>query len=208
MIDAVTTNKTDFFRESAHFDFLAQYALPELCNTVASGRELKIWSAACSSGEEVYTLAAVINEYAEQTGNPEFHVLGTDISTRILSTAVDAIYPEEKVSGIPAVIKRKYFLRSKDRTKKTVRVAPGLRMKTRFRRINLMDDSYDVPGSYDIIFCRNVLIYFDKATQESVLRKLCAKLVHGGFLFLGHSESASNMQLPVQQVKPTILRKY
>ena len=208
MIDVVTTNKTDFFRESPHFDFLTQYALPELCNTPGADKELKIWSAACSSGEEVYTLATVINEYAQTTGKVKYHILGTDISTRILSTAITAVYPEDRITGIPAIVKRKYFMKSKDRIKKTVRVIPEIRAKTHFKRINLMDDNYDVQSDYDIIFCRNVLIYFDRPTQESVINKLSSKLKAGGFLFLGHSESVSHMQLPLAQVRPTILKKY
>jgi len=207
MIDAVTTNKTDFFRESPHFDFLTQYALPELCNGSGADKELKIWSAACSSGEEVYTLATVINEYVEMTGNVKYHILGTDISTRILAASIAAVYAEDRITGIPAILKRKYFMKSKDRTNKTVRVVPEIRGKTHFKRVNLMDDNYDVRNDYDIIFCRNVLIYFDRVTQESVINKLSTKLKPGGFLFLGHSESVSNMQIPLTQVRPTILKK-
>jgi len=205
MIDAITTNKTDFFREFPHFDFLTNHALPELYSNAC--KELRIWSAGCSSGEEVYTLATVLNEYTSGTNKPGYHILGTDVSTRMLSTAVTAIYSEERVSDIPLALRRKYFLKSKDRHKKTVRVVPEIRARVRFESLNLMDEIYNVQNDYDIIFCRNVLIYFDKLTQEQVVNKLSSKLKKGGFLFLGHSESVLNMQHPLTQVKPTILRK-
>jgi len=207
MVDAVTTNKTDFFREPGHFDFLNQYALPELYNEFGNQKQIDIWSAGCSSGEEVYTLAMVLYEFTEMIAGANFHIQGTDISSRMLSMAADAVYTEERIADIPMWLKKKYFLKSKDRVKKTVRVNAALRAKVAFSYLNLMDDYYAVDKSYDIIFCRNVLIYFDKTTQCDVINKLAEKLRPGGYLFLGHSETITNMQLPLVQIQPTILRK-
>lgn len=201
MIDVVTTNKTDFFREPGHFDYLSSGYLPYIQD---SGKPLKIWSAGCSSGEEPYTIAMVIHEY-DATIN--YEITGTDISTEILAKAETGVYQAERVSAIPMEIRRKYFLKSKDALKKTVRVVPELRRKVRFERLNFMDESYAIPTSFDIVFCRNVLIYFDKATQERVITKLCSKLNPGGVFFLGHSESITDMDVPLQQIHPTIFRR-
>jgi chemotaxis protein methyltransferase CheR len=207
MIDAVTTNKTDFFREPSHFDFLSQYALPKLCEGYDGIKEINVWSAGCSSGEEVYTLAMVLNEFAETISGIDYRVMGTDISSRMLSKAAEAVYTEDRIADIPMWLRKKYLMRSKDRTKQTVRLNAATRAKTEFKRLNLMDDAYDVPNKYDIIFCRNVLIYFDKATQCAVINRLAAKLKPGGYLFLGHAETVSNMQLPLVPEQPTILKK-
>ena len=207
MIDAVTTNKTDFFREAAHFDFLTQYALPELCNQYNGQKIIKVWSAGCSSGEEVYSLALVLSEFCETITGADYHVWGSDISVRMLSKAAEAIYSEDRIEDIPMWLRKKYLLRSKDRIKQTARMNAAIRAKTTFKRVNLIDEHYDVDDNFDIIFCRNVLIYFDKITQCNVINKLAEKLKPGGFLFLGHSETVANMQLPLSQVQPTILRK-
>jgi len=206
MIDVVSTNKTDFFREAAHFDFLQHSALPAFYENHPS-RTFKVWSAACSSGEEVYTIAMTISEFAESHPQIDYSVLGTDISTRILEKAVNAVYAEERVENIPLVLKKKYFLRSINRETPTVKVMPALRKKTSYQRLNLMDAAYNVDSHFDAIFCRNVLIYFDRPTQEKVLRKLCLHLKPGGWLFLGHSESITGLDLPLKQHKPTIFYK-
>ncbi len=207
MIDVVTTNKTDFFREPTHFDFLTQTIMPEFVARDRNKTTLKIWSAGCSSGEEVYTLAIVMAEFIEKAKNLDYLIFGTDISTRILQKALDGVYKEERIANIPIEIKRKYFLRSKDRTKPTVRVAPEIRKKATFDRLNFMDDHYGVNENFDIIFCRNVLIYFDRETQQNVINKLCLHLKTGGYLFLGHSESITGMKVPLVQLQPTIFMK-
>lgn len=204
MIDAVSTNKTDFFREPQHFDYLSSTLLPELYARAKGYLHLKVWSAACSSGEEVYTLAIVLNEFALRYPSVSFTVVGSDISTQMLEKAVMAVYTEDRIDCIPNELKRKYFLKSKDREKRTVRVVPALRATTSFARVNLMDTSYGMNTSFDIVFCRNVLIYFDRLTQEQVITKLARSLKPGGFFFLGHSESITNMQVPLKQVRPTI----
>lgn len=208
MIDVVTTNKTDFFREAAHFDFLQKEVLPKLTLRSTLSQPIKIWSAGCSSGEEVYTLAMVLQEYAEQAGRIlDYSLLGTDISSQILDKARQAIYLEEKIQVIPLETRKKYFLKSKDPSKKEVRIVPELRKKAEFKRLNFMDADYDVEYGFDIVFCRNVLIYFDRNTQERVISNLCKKLKPGGYFFLGHSESITEMNLPLQQIKPTVFQR-
>lgn len=206
MIDLVSTNKTDFYRESAHFDFMKEVILPEYYEN-HSEKPLKVWSSASSSGEEAYTIAMVISEFMEGKRSFDFQILGTDISTRILEKASLAIYPLDRVDVVPLAQKKKYLLRGKDPDKPTVRIIPELRAKTRFQRMNLMDDHYDVPKDFDIIFCRNVLIYFDRETQEKVINKLCNQLKPGGYFFLGHSESISGYNVPLKQMKPTMFQK-
>jgi len=209
MIDLVTTNKTDFFREADHFDYLYQTALPELlgCDGVGIRKSLSLWSAACSTGEEPYTLAMVVSEFGEKYQGYRFSVLATDISTRVLETGRSAVYKEEATLPVPTDLKRKYFLRSKDRSKKLVKIAPSLRPHVEFRRLNLMDNTYDVQGPVHVIFCRNVIIYFDRPTQEQLLRRLCRYLAPHGYLFMGHSENLHGMGLPVTQVAPTVYRR-
>ena len=207
MLDVVSTNKTDFFREPVHFEFLEKTLLPEYVNNFPLNRPLKIWSAGCSSGEEVYTIAITISEFINNHPGLNYSIFGTDISTEILRRAVNAIYKEEKINNIPIELKKKYFLKSKDRTKKLVRIVPELRNKANFARMNLMDSAYDVKDTFDVIFCRNVLIYFNREIQESVINKLIRKLRTGGYFFIGHSESIMGMDVPLKQIKPTIFQR-
>jgi chemotaxis protein methyltransferase CheR len=206
MMDVVSTNKTDFFRENQHFEFLRDTVLPEI---VELNRQnfIKVWSAGCSSGEEPYTLAIVLSEYARKVHGFDFQILGSDLSTIVLEKAVTAVYPEEKVEVIPLELKKKYLLRSKDREKPTVRIVPELRAKASFMRLNFMDDIYNAPQNFDIIFCRNVLIYFDRETQEKVINKLCRHLRLGGYFFLGHSESITGIDVPLKQIRPTVFKR-
>lgn len=206
MIDTVSTNKTDFYRESAHFEFLEDVVLPEF-QTKNTRETMKIWSSACSSGEEAYTIAIVINEFLEKNKKFDYSILGTDISSRILEKAVNGIYPEERIAPIPLSLKRKYILRNKNKEKADVRIVPELRSKTSFQRLNLMDAGYNVPKNFDVIFCRNVLIYFDRETQEKVINKLCLHLKPDGYFFLGHSESITGISVPLKGIRPTIYRK-
>jgi len=207
MIDVVSTNKTDFFREPVHFDFLLETALPHFIQKFGTRRPLKIWSAGCSSGEEPYSLAFTVNEFKEGYPNLDYSILATDISSRILKSGIEAIYKEQKVGAIPVSLKKKYLLKSKNRENPTVRVISNLRKKVIFQRLNFMAEYYDIPEYFDIIFCRNVLIYFDRDTQERVINKLCMKLRPGGYFFLGHSESITNIQVPLQQLRPTIFQR-
>lgn len=209
MIDLVTTNKTDFFREAMHFDYLVENCLPGLSDPDGLGcrKKVAVWSAGCSTGEEPYTLAMVLSEYAEANPGFQFSLLATDISTRVLHTAALGIYDSEKVNPVPLPMKRKYLLRNKDRSKDLVRIVPCLRALVNFRRLNFMDGDFGIAEPMDVIFCRNVLIYFDKKTQEKLLLRFCRHLVPGGYVFLGHSETIFGMDLPLVQMAPTVYRK-
>jgi chemotaxis protein methyltransferase CheR len=205
-IDVVTTNKTDFFREPKHFDYLTERALPEMMAR-AEGQPLLLWSAGCSSGEEPYTLAIVLSEYAETHPGFRFRILATDISTRVLSKAQMAVYPSDVVDPVPAALQRKYLMRSREPGADRVRVVPELRRLVEFRRLNFMDADYGIGAKADGIFCRNVIIYFDRPTQEKILRKLTHCLKPAGYLFVGHSETLHEMNLPLEPLGPALYRK-
>ncbi|MCF8364160.1 MAG: hypothetical protein K9H16_00155 [Bacteroidales bacterium] len=208
MIDVVTTNKTDFFREPDHFDFLFTKVLEEFKRKSFAGKPFSIWSAGCSSGEEPYTMAIILNEFKALNPGFNFNILATDLSSRALEHAQTAVYPENKVDVIPLSLKKNYLLKSKDQTKKEVRIVASLRNNVTFERQNLMQlDKYDKFG-FDSIFCRNTLIYFDRPTQIKVVTGLVNKLNNSGYLFIGHSESLLNENtLPIERIAPTIYRK-
>jgi chemotaxis protein methyltransferase CheR len=210
MIDAVTTNKTDFFREPAHYSFLSETVLSEFDHhqRAMGAQRFAVWSAGCSSGEEPYTLAIVLSEFAERNPGFQFTIMATDISTKVLDKARNGIYDESQIAMIPYALKQKYFTRSKDRDKKLVRVAPALRSSVRFQRLNLMDQLFPAPGaSLDAVFCRNVMIYFERDTQSKLLGRFCRCLKRGGYLFLGHSEMAHGFDLPLIRIASAIYRK-
>lgn len=207
MIDLLTTNLTHFFREQTHFDFMEQSVLPTLVKDGITKPE--IWSAGCSSGEEPYTLSIVMREFMKN--NPgkfsDYSILATDISTRILSKAIDALYPIDAVEKLPYSIKKQYFLKSKDPNKPFAKPKAEIRNKVKFERLNFMDSAFRIQPKKNIIFCRNVLIYFDKPTQLEVIGKLIDCLVPGGFLFLGHSETIFGSNFPVKTVSTTVFQK-
>lgn len=209
LIDEVTTNKTDFFREQNHFDYLLRLGLDELARQSGAGTErpLRAWSAGCSTGEEPYTLAMVLSEYREKVGEFDFSILATDISTRVLERARLGIYAEEKIAPVPAELRRKYLLRSKDRERQQVRILPALRRRVSFRRLNFMDDDWGIREPLDMILCRNVMIYFDRPTQLALMQRFCRLLPAGRLLFLGHSESLHGLGLPLVQLAPSIYRR-
>jgi len=208
MLDLVTTNKTDFFREADHFDYLMASVLPDYVQKGEGGfRTLRVWSAGCSTGEEPYTLAMVLQEFAEQCSGFDFRILATDLSTRVLHFGRLAVYNEERTAPVPPGLKRKYFLRSRDRSESVVRIVPQLREKVEFRRLNFMSGDFAIRERVDIIFCRNVVIYFDRPTQERLLKRFCNHLAPGGFIFMGHSETLNGLDVPLVQVSPTIYRK-
>lgn len=207
MINVVSTNKTDFFREPAHFEFLYEHVLPEHTES-SSGKPFRVWSAASSSGEEAYTIALLINEYNRLANTRlPFSIFGTDISSDILEKALLGIYREDRIATVPSVYKQRYFMVNKDPQKKLVRVVPELRKACSFMRLNLIDPVYPVQEKFDAIFCRNVLIYFDRPTQEAVINKLCNHLVPGGYFFLGHSESTMGMDVPLKSIRPSVFKK-
>jgi chemotaxis protein methyltransferase CheR len=208
LIDVVTTNKTDFFREPAHFEYLVKCAVPSLMDGNDAGfrAPLRIWSAGCSTGEEPYTLAMVMTEFA--AANPGFRtsILASDISTAVLSKARNAIYTEDRVDTIPLHLKKKYLLKSRDKSRGLVRIVPELRSLVQFQRLNFMEE-FGMREQMDVIFCRNVIIYFDKPTQERLLNRFHQQLRRGGFLFLGHSETLNGLNVPLSPVASTVYRK-
>jgi chemotaxis protein methyltransferase CheR len=207
LIDVVTTNKTDFFREPDHFEHLAARALPDLDARNGAARNSLVWSAGCSTGEEPYTLAMVLAEYAQGHSGFRFSVLATDISTAVLDKARLGIFKAEVVRPIPHNLRKKYLMRSREPGSDLLRVVPELRAKIEFRRVNFMDADHGLSESPEIIFCRNVIIYFDRPTQIRLLQKLVGRLAPGGYFFAGHSESLQNMDLPLVSAGPAIYRK-
>lgn len=209
MIDVVTTNKTDFFREPRHFDFLIETVLPDLIPATGAGidRPLRLWSAGCSTGEEPYTLAMFLEEFRWDNKPLNYKIVGTDISTQVLEKAVQGIYHKDKIEPVPDAFRKKYLLKSRDKESPQVRIIPEIRAKTRFQRLNFMDETFNVSEPQDIIFCRNVIIYFDRLTQEKFLARLCSCLLPGGYLFMGHSETLSGMPLPLRQLAPAVYLK-
>lgn len=208
-VHEVTTNKTDFYREPTHFTYLIGQALPTLFQEglCSLRRPLRVWSSACSTGEEPYTLAMFLQEYKVRNQGFSYTILATDISTTVLREARDAIYNERRIEPIPVPIQKKYILRSKDKTKQMVRIIPELRSRVEFRWTNLKEPKLSAAEQMDVIFCRNVIIYFDQPTQELVLGNLCRQLMPGGFLFMGHSENLNGLNVPLVQVAPTIYRR-
>jgi chemotaxis protein methyltransferase CheR len=206
MIDAVSTNKTDFFREPVHFNFLTEHGISEYLER-AGKNKLAIWSAGCSSGEEPYTIAMVMKEYSANNQFFDFTILATDISDSVLQHAVTGIYDEEKARIIPLDYKKKYLLKGKNGYKNKVKIGPELCSKVDFRRFNLLSANYAPLGRFDFIFCRNVLIYFDREVQYRLLQQFCKVLNPGGYLFLGHSESITGYSLPLQRVYSTFYIK-
>jgi len=209
MINLLTTNKTDFFREPDHFDFLKNVGLDELMDLpqVRQRRHLQIWSAGCSSGEEPYTLAFVVADFLQNHLGITFSILATDISTFRLEEARRAIYTQEQVEPVPIDIRSRYFLKGINGRAGTYRVGPKIRRLVKFRALNLMDRDFGIPGHVDVIFCRNVSIYFDRPTQKALIGKFYEQLAPGGFYFIGHSETLQGVFDRFRLVVPTIYRK-
>ena len=207
LIDAMTTNLTEFFREPQHFDFIRTTVLPEFAKQKRTN--IKIWSAGCSTGQEPYTISIVMSEFIRQNDTTirGYSVLATDVSTKVLDKASTAVYDMNAVAAIPKDIKQRYFLKSKNQLKPEARLKKEIRHHVNFMRLNFMDDDFGFTDTMQIIFCRNVLIYFDKETQEKVIRKFLKYLEPGGYLFLGHSETIFGMDLPLKSVAPTVFQR-
>jgi chemotaxis protein methyltransferase CheR len=180
-------------------------ALPALSNKGA--RAIRAWSAACSTGAEPYTMAMVLAEFVEGRSDVSYNILATDLSTDVLQVAHRGIYAADLLAPVPSALHRKYVMASKHHEKREVRIVPRLRSRVGFARMNLMDNKYPVGEAMHIIFCRNVLIYFDKQTQAGVLSRLCDSLAKGGYLFIGHSESIAGFDLPLMQVSNTVFQR-
>jgi chemotaxis protein methyltransferase CheR len=203
MIDVLTTNKTSFFRESQHFTFLVQHVLPDL---QAAGQPMRFWSAGCSSGEEPYSIAMTLREEIQDIDRRDVRILGTDISTRILAIARQAVYDRDSLDGVPAPLLHKYFIPVQPASSGMYQVHERLRAMVRLARLNLMQ-KWPMQGPFDLIFCRNVMIYFDKTTQEWLAKRFWNLLRPGGYLFLGHSESLATGSSMFRYVQPAVYMK-
>jgi chemotaxis protein methyltransferase CheR len=203
MLDLISTNKTDFFREPKHFDFLRELILPKL----AQQKRIRIWSSACSTGEEPYTIAMTLQDGVSDPGQWDFKILATDLSTRVLAKAAEGVYDAERVREVSPEIVRRHFLRGRGNSECLLKVKPHLTAMIRFRRLNLMDEQYPIKSPLDLIFCRNAMIYFDRPTQERLVNKFYRYLKPGGHLFIGHSESLQWVNHPFETVAPTIYQK-
>jgi chemotaxis protein methyltransferase CheR len=206
LIDAISTNHTFFFRESAHFDYLRSAVVPEMLARSRTERwsRLRVWSAACSSGEEPYSIAITL---AECMPSFPWQIEASDISRRILAKAAAGIYSAETVSKVPREILRTHFQRGFGPQEGNYRVKPALQQKVTFHHLNLLDDDLPFREPFHVIFCRNVMIYFDRATQDELVNRLAERLIPGGYLFVGHSESLTQMRHSLQAVKPAVYRK-
>lgn len=197
MVDLLTTNETYFFREEAHFNFLRQSILPQH----PAGKAFEVWSAASSTGEEIYTLAMVL---ADELGvNGAFSILGSDISTQVLEVARRGQYWLERTRGLPQSYLKKYCLKGVRSQEGSFLISPELRRHTRFMQVNLNTTLPDI-GSFDLIFLRNVMIYFDNGTKRQVVARLVEKLRPGGHLIVGHSESLNGITNSLKMVRPTV----
>jgi chemotaxis protein methyltransferase CheR len=202
IIDSLTTNHTSFFREQAHFDFLAQHLFPGWeCE-----RPMRIWSAACSTGEEPYTIAFIASEYFGSRSRGIPYILASDISAHVLETARKGLYPAQRLEQAMAPWLRKHLLRGEGHWDGWYRMRPEILEMVRFQRINLVQTLPDV-GTFDVIFCRNVMIYFSHQTQAQLVNRLAACLEPGGYLFVGHSETLTGIQHGLQHVQPAVYRK-
>ena len=206
LIDAISTNHTFFFRESVHFDFLRDKVVPEMSERARAERwrRFYVWSAACSSGEEPYSIAMTLAGALPQW---PWHIEATDISRRILKKAEDAIYDEDTVAKLPPTLVRTHFQRGFGPQEGQYRVKSALRERVTFRHLNLLEGEPPFTETFQAIFCRNVMIYFDRPTQEELIGRLARRLVPGGYLFVGHSESLSPIRHELRMVKPAIYQK-
>ena len=203
MLDLISTNKTDFFREPKHFEFLRDRILPEL----DSAKRIRVWSSACSTGEEPYSIAITLHEGVSNSALWNFKILASDLSTRVLAKASSGLYEEDRVRDVPPDIVKRHFLRGRGANAGVLKVKPHLAEAIRFRRLNLMDEEFPIKTPLDLIFCRNVMIYFDRPTQERLVNNFHRYLKPGGYLFIGHSESLQPGAHPFEPLAPTIYRK-
>ena len=207
LIDRISTNHTHFFREAKHFEFISEAIIPAWQKVKSRLEPFRIWSAASSSGEEPYSLAIHLAEHFAPAESGRWQIDGTDISTRVLETARQGIYEAEKLTGVGADVLRRHFQKGEKKWAGHFRVKEELRRCVRFHHLNLLDGTYPFAWPFDLILCRNVMIYFDRPTQETLVRQLTAKLVPGGHLLVGHSESLSGVKHTLKLIRPAIYAK-
>ncbi len=203
MVDVLTTNKTSFFREDEHFAHLREQVLPPL---VASGREIRVWSAACSSGEEPYTIAMVCAALLDKRDAARVKILATDISSRMLAKARAGTYSAEQVRDVPSQLLQAHFTKTGPGVVAEYVIDDKIRSLVRFAKLNLME-AWPMRGPFDIVFCRNVMIYFDPETQSRLVRRFHQILAPGGHLFVGHSESLTSRDHAFRNVRPAVYVK-
>lgn len=206
LIDAISTNHTFFFREINHFNFLNSTILPSFSNGTlgARSKDLKIWSCACSTGEEPYSLAISLEEYLGQMPGSDWQIQCSDISNRVLDFAQKGIYDSDRLKNVKQEWLKRYFQKGEKQMDGYFRVRPEIAKKIKFQRINLFAPSYPWNEKFHVIFCRNVMIYFDRETQQELVRRLSQHLVPGGYLLIGHAESLAGIKHPYQSIKPAI----
>jgi len=202
LLDAISTNVTQFFRETNHFDFLAR-----TLSDRGYHEELRVWSAGCSSGEEAYSIAIMLREHILTGASPLPVILATDLSTKMLRAAQTGIYPLHAIEDIDHSLVKKFFLRGQRSKAGMVKVKPVVSGMVKFRRLNLMEP-FRFRRGFDVILCRNVMIYFDAVTRQHIVAKLEESLNPGGYLIIGHSESLNGIRHSLQYVQPTIYRKH
>jgi len=209
LLDSISTNLTYFFREPAHFEFLRKRALPEIMkNKERSSRDncLRFWSAGCSSGEEPYSIAMTISEALDNREKWQFKIQATDLSTKVLTTATSGIYEKMKIERIPYDLRKRYFQKGDNKWKGYFRIKKDVRKKTNFQRLNFME-KFHFGEPFDVIFCRNVMIYFDNPTKEVLVGKFFRNLAEGGYFFIGHAESLTGLKHPFKYIQPSIYQK-
>lgn len=207
MLDSIATNLTSFFRENGHFEHLAQTVLPRIAADRAGTRgRLRIWSAGCSSGEEPYTIAIVLHEHLPDVSSWDAKILATDLSTKVLAKAVEGNFAAERLGDIPGAYVPRYFTCVQTRPDRVFRVQDSVRRLVTFARLNLLE-TWPMTGPFDVIFCRNVMIYFDKPTQTRLIDRFWNLLGPQGVLYVGHSESLAGVKHRFEYVQPTVYRK-
>ncbi len=209
LFDAISTNLTSFFREQKHFDYLSSHVLPEIVDEKKRRGDwtLRVWSCASSTGEEPYSLAITLSEFLGAGSKWSAKILATDVNTEVLEKAVNGSYKEQRVEGMPKLLLKRYFLRGFGKSEGMVKMRREIRNMVTFRRLNLTVPRYPFRKEFDFIFCRNVMIYFDKYTQKQIIDKLYIHLRKGGYLFLGHAESLTGIDTDFTYIQPTIYRK-
>lgn len=205
-INAITTNLTSFFRENHHFEYLRNKLIPELLHRNESTRKIRIWSAGCSTGEEPYSIAITVLEALEKYPNWDVKILATDLDTNVVATATSGRYTEERITGIDSAKKKRWFLKGSGSNEGYVRVSKELQDIITFKQLNLMQQ-WPMKGRFDIIFCRNVVIYFDKPTQKVLFERYANILCDNGNLFIGHSETLFKVSDRFNSIGNTIYEK-
>lgn len=203
LIDCLTTNKTDFFREPHHFDFLEKDILPQFQNVT---RPVRIWSAGCSSGEEPYTLGIYLLQAFPRINQMDVKILATDISTKVLAEAKQGIYAKDQMADVPETLIEKYFHPATGAGENSYQVNKTIQNLISFARLNLMEN-WPMRGPFDLILCRNVMIYFDQPTRQQLVHRFWQILRPGGYLFVGHSESLTSWSQEFKYVQPAIYQK-